>query len=251
MFSKIGVFLICTAAVFAELAADQLTSAGVAEFSNAHQKWDDARFAKAAEYFQKAENAQPQSGTLAAWRGTALFYQMLQNRSKADEAGANAAMADAQSALENAVKWQPNIPEAHALLATLYGMKIQKSPLQAMRLGPALLKHRKLAEQHGPANPRVRYLVGTAQFHTAKNDAARREALASLLAAETLFQAEAKKKPARWEHRWGYADCLSSIASCYEALQQKPEALTYFKNALAAHPANQMAKAGFERLKKQ
>jgi tetratricopeptide (TPR) repeat protein len=129
-------------------------------------------------------------------------------------------------------------------------MKIHKSPLQAIRLGSALLKHRKLAEQHGPNNPRVRYLIGTAQFHTAKNDAARRAALTTLLAAETLFQAEAKKKPARWQHRWGHADCLSSIASCYEALQQKPQALTYFKKALAAHPANQMAKAGMERLKK-
>jgi tetratricopeptide (TPR) repeat protein len=250
MFSKVGVFLICVAAVFAEPTADQLTSSGIAEFTGAHEKWDGARFAKAAEYFQKAENVQPRSGIQAAWRGTALFYQMLQLQSKADVAGANAAMSDAQSALENAVAWQANIAEAHALLATLYGMKIQKSPLQAMRLGPALLKHRKLAEQHGPANPRVRYLFGTAQFHTAKNDAARREALATLLAAETLFQAEAKKKPARWDHRWGHADCLSSIASCYEALQQKPEALAYFKKALAAHPANQMAKAGIDRLKK-
>jgi tetratricopeptide (TPR) repeat protein len=249
MFSKVGVFFVCVAAVFADPAADQLTSSGVAEFSSAHQKWDGARFGKAAEYFQKAEALLPKSGFHASWRGAALFYQMLQKQSASDTAGAKAAMVSAQSALENAVKWQADNAEAHALLATLYGMKIHKSPLQAIRLGPSLIKHRKLAEQCGPANPRVRYLIGTAQLHTAKNDPARREALTTLLAAETLFQTEARRKPVRWAQRWGHADCLSSIASCYESLQQNPEAKAYFKKALAAHPANQLAKAGLERLK--
>lgn len=239
----------CVAAVIAEPTADQLTASGVAEFSAAYEKWDASRFGKAAEFFRQAETSRPNSSKEAAWRGAALFHQMLQLQSKNDAHGAKVAMSAAIAALEIAVKRQADHPEANALLATLYGMTIQQAPLQALRLGPALLRHRNTAQKHGTSNPRVHYLIGTGQFHTAKTDSERQQALKTLLAAETFFQAEAKMKPSKTEHRWGYPACLTFIARSYESLNRLTEAQTYYKKALAAHPADHLAKQGLERLK--
>ena len=58
-------------------------------------------------------------------------------------------------------------------------------------------EHQELALKHGASNPRVQYLLGMCQFHTAKKPAAWQEALTTLLKAEKLFEAEAKTPPPR------------------------------------------------------
>jgi tetratricopeptide (TPR) repeat protein len=151
-------------------------------------------------------------------------------------------------ALEVAVGLDERHAESHALLGTLYGMKIDGNLLRAARFGPRVQKHRKQALALGAENPRVRYLLGTCQFHTAKKTAAQREALASFLAAEKLFVAEARRPAGPLEPRWGRSSCLTFIGRTYELLGQRAEAAGYFRQALAEHPADFLAQEGLARI---
>lgn len=234
----------------ADDAAERLTAAGIVEFSAAYQAWDGARFGAAAERFQQAGSLAPDSSVNFYWLGAARFHRLLQLRSQpAPEAKAMAAaMAAAVAALETAVKLDGQDAESHALLGTLYGMKIDGNLLRAVRFGPSVAQHQKLALQFGADNPRVRYLLGTGQFHTAGDDAARREALGTLLAAERLFAAETKRPARRFEPRWGYSSCLTFIGRSYETLGPRTAAAVYYRRALAAHPADHVARAGLARV---
>ena len=234
----------------ADDAADRLTAAGIAEFTAAYQAWDGERFGAAADLFQQACSRAPDSGVNFYWLGAARFHRLLQLRSQ-PAAGSNtqaAAIDGAVAALETAVKLDGQHAESHALLGTLYGMKIDGSLLRAVRFGPTVAQHQKLALQFGADNPRVRYLLGTGQFHTAGNEAERREALATLLAAEPLFAAEAKRPARRFEPRWGYSSCLTFIGRSYELLGPRTAAAVYYRRALAAHPADHVARAGLARV---
>ncbi|MCX6880505.1 MAG: hypothetical protein NTW21_42875 [Verrucomicrobia bacterium] len=249
MIRKAVLFLLASAVlVRANPAADKLTAAGIAEFSAAYQAWDGERFGNAAELFRQAEVNTPTSATNPYWRGVALFHRMLQLKSTPDPKAADAAMDAAVTSLETAVKLNSENAECHALLGTLYGMKINGSMLRAIRYGPRVQHHQEQALKYRPANPRVRYLLGTGQFHTAKDAAARREALNTLLAAERLFNAEATQPVKEFEPRWGSSSCLTFIARSYESLGQKTEAAAYYRKTLIAHPGDHVAKEGLTRL---
>ena len=249
-----AVFILFSSAtlICADPVTDKLTSAGIAEFTSAYQKWDAARFEKSADWFRQAADRDPSSATNHYWRGAALFHRMLQLRNPPngtpDNKAADAAMDAAVASLETAIKLDSTDAESHALLGTLYGMKINGSMIRAIRFGPGVQDHQKEALKHGAANPRVRYLLGTGQFHTAENNDSRREALNTLLAAEKLFASEARKPAKPFEPRWGYSSCLTFIARSCESLGMKPEAIRYFKKALAEHPADHVAKEGIKRL---
>lgn len=236
----------------AEDLANKLTAAGVAEFTAAYQAWDGPRFAAAVELFKQAATKAPGSRTNFYWLGTAQFHRMLQLRSlpasRTNELAADAAMDAALAALNTAIKLDPQDAESHALLGTLYGMKIDGNLMRGAWFGPRVQTHRNQANQLGADNPRVRYLLGTCQFHTAKKPAAQREALVSFLAAEKLFAAEAQRTAGPLEPRWGHSTCLTFIGRTYELLGQHTEAADYFRKALAQHPADHLAKEGLSRV---
>jgi tetratricopeptide (TPR) repeat protein len=165
----------------------------------------------------------------------------IQSQRHPDGHAADAAMDEAIHSLETAVTLNPRHAESHALLGTLYGMKIQGGILRAIRFGPRVQNHQKHALQSGGDNPRVRYLLGTGRFHTAKNHAAYREALATLLAAEKLFIAEAKRPPKPFEPRWGLSSCRTFIGLAYLKLGEQAHAADYFRKALADHPNDHIA----------
>ena len=220
--------------------ARTLAAAGVKEFTAAYQAWDACRFGAAAELFRQAGTNEPACSTNFYWLGAAQFHRLLQLQtppvSPTNAALGEAAMEAALAALSTAVKLNDRDAESHALLGTLYGMKINGSPFRALRFGPRVAKHEKQALALGAENPRVRYLLGTCQFHTAKGPAARGEALATLLAAEKLFAAEAGHEAGPLEPRWGRSSCLTFIGRSYELLGQRAEAAEYFRRALALHP---------------
>ena len=236
----------------ADPAADKLTTAGMVEFAAAYQAWDGAGFGRAAELFRQAAEKTPDSVTNHYWRGAALFHQMLRLRNppgaKPEPKAADAAMNAAVTALATAVRLDSGHAESHALLGTLYGMKINGSLLRAIRYGPAVQAHQEQALKSGPSNPRVRYLLGTGQLLTAKDAAARREALNTLQAAEKLYITEAQRPAKPFEPRWGYSSCLTFAARACEMLENKVQALEYYRKALAAQPANHVAKEGITRL---
>ena len=232
--------------------SDQLMVAGVKEFTAAYKAWDGQRFGASAELFRQASTNASVSCTNYYWLGAAEFHRMLQARSlpltPANTLAANAAMDAGLAALEIAVKLDERHAESHALLGTLYGMKINGNLLRGARFGPRVWKHQKKAMEFGAQDPRVRYLLGTCQFHTATKPSAQREALATLLSAETLFAAEAQRAGGPLEPRWGRSSCLTFIGRTYELLGQRVEAGDYFRKALAEHPADHVAKEGLARV---
>ncbi len=231
---------------------NKLTLAGIVEFTEAYQAWDGARFGAAAEWFRQATTNAPRCSTNFYWLGTAQFHRMLQLRNSPRAAtytvAADTAMDAALDALNRAVKLNARDAESHALLGTLYGMKIDGNLLRAAWYGPRVEKHRKAALEFGAENPRVRYLLGTCQFHTAKNAAAQREALETFLQAEKLFAAEAQRPAQLLEPRWGYATCLTFIGRTYELLGERVKAADYFRKGLARQPSDHLAKEGLARV---
>ena len=238
--------------VKADSPGDNLAAAGVTEFTAAYQAWDGARFKAAADLFRQACTNAPNSCTNFYWLGAAEFHRALQLRSlpvtPANTLAADAALDAALAALLTAVQLDKQHAESQAMLGTIYGMKINGNLLRALRFGPSVSRHRDLALASGTNNPRVRYLLGTCQFHTAKGTAAQREALTSFLLAEKLFAAEAKQPAGPLDPRWGRSSCLTFIGRTYELLGQRAEAADYFRRALVAHPADHVAKAGLERV---
>jgi tetratricopeptide (TPR) repeat protein len=236
----------------AESPADTLAAAGVAEFTAAYRAWDGAHFQAAADLFRRACTNAPASSTNFYWLGAAEFHRALQLQTlpaaPTNAAAAGAALDAAQEALLTAVKLDPKHAESHALLGTIYGMKIDGNLLRAVRFGPRISKHEKQALESGGDNPRVRYLLGTCQFHTAKGREAQREALATFLLAEKLYSVEAQKPAGSLDPRWGHSSCLTFTGRTYELLGQRAEAATCFRQALLEHPADTLAKAGLQRV---
>jgi len=236
----------------AEDRVNRLAAAGVAEFTAAYEAWDGARFVAAAELFRQACTNAPGSSTNFYWLGAAQFHRMLQLQTlpapRTNQPAIDAAMDAALAALNTAVELNERDAESHALLATLYGMKIDGGTLRALRFGPRVAKHQKKALEFGSENPRVRYLLGTGQFHTAKSAAAQHEALATLLAAEKLFVSEAQRPAKPLEPRWGYSSCLTFIGRTYELLGDRARAEDYFRRALARQPSDDLAKQGLARV---
>lgn len=233
----------------ADAVSDKLTVVGIAEFTAAYQAWDGARFGAAAELFRQASTNASATVTNFYWLGAAEFHRMLVVRANPTNApAADAAMEEALAALTTAVKLDGRYAESHALLATLYGMKINGSVLRAAWYGPRVAKHRSQAMEFGATNPRAQYLLGMCQFHTAKKPAEWREALTTLLAAEKLFQDEDKVRGGPLDPRWGHDSCLTFIGRAYEMLGQPTEAADNFRKALAMHPQDSVARAGLERV---
>ncbi len=242
--------------VRADEPADQLTARGIAEFTAAYEAWDGDRFAAAAKLFRQAAALAPNAGTHAYWLGVAEFHRMLQLRNPppgrpsqgGSAAAIEAAMEAATDALTRAVELEVRDAESHAMLGTIYGLKIDGNVFRALRLGPKVQKHRAQALRYGPENPRVRYLLGVCQFHTARKPAGFREALESLRVAERLFEDEARRAAGPGEPRWGHSSCLTFIGRTYESLGQRAEAAEFFRKALALQSSNHVAAEGLARV---
>ncbi len=233
-------------------ATNDLSAAGVVEFTAAYRAWDGTRFAAAAELFRRGTTNAPTNVTNFCWLGAAQFHRMLQLQnspgSSTNQNAAAAALDAALAALLTAVKLDDRHAESHAFLGTLYGMKINGSLLRGIKFGPSAARHQELALKHGASNPRVQYLLGMCQFHTAKKPNDWKTALQSLQKAEKLFEAEAKTDAAPLDPRWGYDSCLTFIGRTYELVGQPKEAADYFRKALAMHPADHLAKEGLKRV---
>ena len=233
-------------------ATNDFCTAGVAEFNAAHRDWDGPRFGAAVELFRRATTNAPANSTNLYWLGVAQFHRMLHLEhsagSKTNQAVIEAAREAALDAVVAAVTRNDADAESHALLGTLYGMKIEGSFFRALRFGPSVASHQERALKHGADNPRVQYLHGMCQFHTAKKTAEWQAALQTLLQAGTLFEAEAKTAAAPLDPRWGWSSCLTFIGRACERLGKTTEAAAYFRKALALHPQDTVARDGLKRV---
>lgn len=233
-------------------AADPLTAAGVVGFTNAYRTWDGPGFAAAAALCRQACESPAATATNYYWLGVAEFHRALyllgEPGRATNKVAAAATLSAAAEALAQAVKRDPAQAESHALLVTIYGLEISANWLRAAWLGPRLQAELRGALTFGTNNARVVYLLGTDQLFTARREAARREALTTLLRAETLFAAEAQVPAGPLEPRWGRDSCLTFIGSTYEKLDQPAQAAAYYRRALDLHPKNGLAQLGLERV---
>jgi tetratricopeptide (TPR) repeat protein len=247
-----AVFFVSLISLTANEASDQKTAEGMRLFTEAYRTWDGDGFAKATEAFTQATRTDPQSADARYWLGVSQFHRMLyfqhHARGKAVEHHADGEREAAILTFEQLLKISPNHAEAHALMGTLMGMKIQGGLFRAMRYGPALQQHQKQALQTGPNNPRVRYLCGVGLYHVAENANEFRKALAELKVAEKLFVLESKQKAEGLHPRWGHSSCITFMGLALEKLGRKQEAVSEFRRALALHPADHKAKGALQRL---
>jgi tetratricopeptide (TPR) repeat protein len=244
--------LLAAGSVRTGAASDDWSAAGVAEFNAAYRTWDGARFAAAAEWFRRSTTNAPTNVTNFYWLGAAQFHRLLQLQTapahRTNDVAAKGALDAAVAALTVAVRLDERHAESHALLGTLYGMKIKGNLFRAARFGPRVARHQELALKLGASNPRVQYLLGMCQFHTAEKPAEWQAAQQTLRKAETLFAVEAKTTAAPLDPRWGYDSCLTFLGRTYELLGQRREAADYFRKALAMHPADHLATEGLKRV---
>lgn len=238
--------------LLANEASDKKTSEGMRQFSEAYRTWNGDGFAKATETFTQATQSDPSSADARYWLGVSHFHRMLYFQhhvlAKSMEGQAATEREAAIQTFEQLVASSPNHAEAHALLGTLLGMKIQGGMFRAMRYGPALQRHQKSALQAGPNNPRVRYLSGVGLFHVADDADGYRKALTELQTADKLFVKETGTTAKSLEPRWGHSSCLTFMGLTLEKLGRKPEAVAEFRRALALHPADHKAKTALQRL---
>lgn len=80
------------------------------------------------------------------------------------------------------------------------------------------------------------YLAGLNRYYGPPWLGGKAEALALLLAAEKLFEAEAAAPAASGAPRWGRATCLMYIARTYAALGNRAAAEAYFRKARDLDP---------------
>ena len=238
----------------AEEVVDKLTTAGIAEFGAAYQAWDGQRFGAAAELFRRATTNAPGSSTNLYWLGTAHFHRLLHllglKGSRTNNLPIDAALESAITAFDAALKLNDRDAESHALLGTLYGLSIARSPPRALWLGPRVMKHQKKALQYGAANPRVQYLLGMNHFHAGRLGRGKAEALKCLLKAEQLYTEEATKPGGPVEPRWGRSTCLAYIGKTYDALGKPTEAEEYFLKTLKLNPQDRLAGKEMEKRKR-
>jgi hypothetical protein len=75
-----------------------------------------------------------------------------------------------------------------------------------------------------------------------------RKALDHLLLAETFFTSEATNAAGALEPRWGRSSCHTFVGLTYEKLSDRTRAAEYFSKSLAEHPADNLARAGLNRV---
>ena len=246
--------IFCGLLVALSLRADNVTNlpltlGGIAEFNSAFQSWNGNRFARASEIFRQATEREPNNVTNFYWLGVAEFHHMLQLRSTpGHDAAAETAETAALAALTTAVNLDAHHAESHALLATIYGIRIGEHWIRAVTLGPRTMSHSKTALKEGTTNPRVRYLLATGEFYTASGEADLRKALNDFLLADRYFTNEADSTNNLLAPRWGRSSCHTFTGLTYEKLGDRARAAEYFRKSLAEHPADDLARTGLTRV---
>ncbi len=236
-------------------AAEEVSSAlaaGVAAFQEGYQAWDTGRLTTAAAALRQCATNQPDSGPAWYWLGVAEFHRTLALRGDPDaptvSPQATAANQAAVQALERLLQLDPAHAEAHAMLGTLYGLRIRDNAWRGLRWGSRVNRHRQQALRHGPDNPRVCYLLGACHLQTARGAAELRKALDALEKADRLFAAEADQPAGPLQPRWGRASALWFLGRTQEALGDREAAARSYRQALALQPANHLARTRLARL---
>jgi len=206
---------------------------------------------RSAELFRQATTKRAWIATNFYWLGAAQFHRMLQLQSlPASRTNALAATAGHGRRLGRADDVGETRPAARReprVARRADGMKIDGNLLRGARLGPRVAKHRQQALEFGPQNPRVSICWDVPVSHREKAGGAPRGA-GFVAGRRKNFHGGSPTHFGALEPRWGHSSCLTFIGRTYELLGRRPEAADYYRRALAAHPADHLAREGLARV---
>lgn len=220
---------------------------GVKQFHAGYHSWDFEALLKATQTLKQACATEPDDYLPYHWLGITWFHVLVHSQrdeSRTMEKGEFKRLSsNAREALEKATKLNNADSEAHALLATLAGMQINREPIHALWRGPAVLRHRELALRHGKDNPRTQYLVGAAFVQGPDSLGGVKKGLPYLHRAEKLFEAQVSptQEPTASASTWGYEHCLILLGDVYQRLGNVSKAEEYFRKATTVNPHNKVA----------
>lgn len=146
----------------------------------------------------------------------------------------SALLDEAETQLKELIKAQPKHAEALALLSSVYGIKIARSPIKGMLLGSRASSALDEAVKADPSNPRVLIAKGVSKFNTpAMFGGSEKEAEALLQKAleQLALQRADKAFPA-----WGRFDAHVWLGQVFARKGDKNGARAEYAKALAIAP---------------
>lgn len=230
----------------------EVTREGIQEFEKAIKAWDGPAFERAGATLARAASTDGTAWLPRYWLAVARFHQVLYGEQTSDVTTSaeqkKTAREACQAALEDALKIRPEDPELHAMLATLYGMRIATERFGAIRLGPKTVQYRDKALENGGENPRVQYLAGMSYLQGPDILGGASAAVKALSKAAGLFEKEAQSPAQPGEPRWGRVNCLAFLGRAQRKSGDTEGAIRSFRTALALNPADRIAKSELQQL---
>jgi tetratricopeptide (TPR) repeat protein len=206
--------------------ADSIQSEIVA----AYVRGDDARLAAARALAERAVAIHPEDALLHHYLGFALYRQAAVTH---DDPERPRILDAAQAALERSAAIRP-LPETHALLASVYGLRIGANPALGASLGHRSGGERAIAGRLGPENPRVWLLKGIGAFFTPEAFGGGLErAGEDFDRSLELFEVDDPERPLP---RWGRADAHLWRGRVHEGFGQVDQARAEYETALLLEP---------------
>ncbi len=137
----------------------------------------------------------------------------------------------AEKHVKTLLKTNPDLPEAHALIAGIYGQKIALKPIRGMFLGGKSNKHLQRAIELGPENPLAHFQRGNNYYHTpAAFGGDLDKAVEHLQAARRLYE------QCNMAENWEYLNTLAWLGQAL-AKQGNPQAArSVYERALQVEP---------------
>ena len=152
-----------------------------------------------------------------------------------DDDGRDALLDNAVELLDDNLAANDGDAESHALLASLYGLQISRSPLRGMLLGIRAGRASARAMELAPGNPRVLLLDGVGKLNTPRMFGGGEDKAESLLRqAVTAFRTEPSDRP--WP-RWGRLDAYAWLGQVMARRGDMDAARQYYRQALEIDPA--------------
>jgi len=251
--SCIAALIVATALSRASAGTPPVPLDAVSAVSDAVRAWDFAAMTNAAASLASMPAGVGEAGLwIDYWTGVALFHAVVYQREKKDsgnEALDVSALRDrAIDRFKRVVARDPGHSESHAMISVLNGMAIDERPLSALRRGRDVLRHKKLALETGPDNPRTSFLMGVGTFKRAgRDDAEVKKAIDFLTRALENFQRERERGYEPWQPAWGRDHVLLFLGRTHERLGRTGEALGWYEKALAENERLPGAQEGVAR----
>ncbi len=224
-----GIFL-APGGLAAQPDAAALADSIQSEIVAAYVRGDEARLAEARALAERAVAGHPDDALLHHYLGFALYRQAAVMH---DDPEQERILDAAEAALARSAAIRP-LPETHALLASVQGLRIGANPSLGASLGERSREQRSIAARLGPDNPRVWLLSGIGAFYTPQPFGGGMERAGEHL--DRSLELFGQDHPDPPLPRWGRADAHLWRGRVYEEVGDVDRARGEYEAALAIEP---------------